>query len=167
MAWTGSITTYCRAQDTTSLGSGTLVTNIQLDYPLSATPEALANGTSADQIDLGFGDTRTWDSTGATLDLTAITKASTNTNAATFTATKYIGVWNEGSSNDLVFGNAASNQHTPGFSAATTTVTIQEGGHIAFFNPTNAGWTTSSANNLKLAAAANTTAATLIILGED
>lgn len=166
MAWTASVVTYCRAQDSTTPFAGGL-TNNSIDYPVSQAPESLLNGTGADQIDLGFGDSRSYDTTGVTWDLTSIAKASTNTNAATFTAVKYVATFNEGATNDITWGNAASVQFTPGFSAATTTVTIQEGGHIAFFNPTAAGWDVTTNKNLKIVAAASTTTGTLIVLGED
>lgn len=164
MAWSASIVTYCRAADTTAPFTGGL-SNQSIDYPQSQTPKALANGTGANQVNLGFGDQRTYDSTGATLNVASLAKASTNTNAAAFSAIKYMAIFNEDATNDVVVGNAASNQVNLGFSAATITLTIQEGGHFCFFNPTAAGWTTSSANNLKIASAAGTPTVTLILLG--
>lgn len=164
--WTASVYTAVKALDSTTPFTGAS-TSGTIDYPQSIAPDSLANGTGADQIDLAWTDQRSYNTSGVTYDLTTLAAASTNIGAATFSAIKYLGTWNGDATNDLVVGNAASVQFTPGFSAATTTWTIQEGGHASYFNPTAAGWDCTTNKNLKIVSGASTVTGTVVILGED
>jgi hypothetical protein len=166
MPWAATVNNYILASTSTDL-DGVAISRIDIDHPEGRADTALATGTGANQINLGWADTRTYDGTGVTLDLTALASAATNTGAATFTAVKLLKIRNDGATNDLTVGNAASVQFTPGFSAATTTVTIKPGQEVVFRNVTAAGWDCTTNKNLKIIAAASTTAATVIILGLD
>lgn len=165
MAWSGYVLSYVNASNPTTLTSG-LETPIRIDYPPGRLQSDLANGTAAAQIDLGWTSYQTYSTSGTTHALNALTAAATNSGAATFSATKYIGLWNVDSAIDLVMGNGAT-PHNFGLSAATTTLTVQELGHSIHYNPTAAGWTTSSATDLKIVSASGTPYGVLVILGED
>ncbi len=165
MAFSGLVLSYVQANDPAEVVSG-LTKPKNIDYPAGRTGTQLANGTGAAQIDLAWFSYQTYSTSGTTHALNNLTEASTNSGAATFSATKYIGLWNVDSSNDLVMGNGTT-PHNFGLSAATTTLTVQELGHSVHFNPTAAGWTTTSATDLKIVSSASTPTGALVILGED
>lgn len=141
---------------------------ITVQVPENLTPLTWSDGTGANAVDLAWADQRGYDSTGVTLDLSALASdASTNTGAATFTAVKVLLIRNHDSTNNLIVGNAASAQFTGPLSAATTTYTIPPGGYLLLVNPSAAGWDCATAKNLKIASSSGTVTATVAILGLD
>jgi hypothetical protein len=163
MAWTGKITATVGASNASDLG-GSSAAAATISYALN---KALSNGTGAGNIDLGHQQDFSVDTTGTTYDLAALAAAATNTGAATFNNVKGYIVVNTDTTDNLTVGNAASAQFTPGFSAATTTVTVTPGSFFIFYNASANGWDAATAKNLKLAAATNTATGVLILLGED
>lgn len=166
MAWTANVSPFVKIADTGSPFPGSTLASLT-ENPVGKADTSLTNGTGANAINLAWADRRSYSTSGTTLDLSNLAAASTNTGAATFSAVKVLKIKNEDATNTLIVGNAASNQFTPGFSAATTTVTLQPGAELLVTNLSAAGWTTTSANNLKLAAGASTVTATIIIAGLD
>lgn len=164
MSWTGSVYPEVKATFQPAAANGV---RQEIGIAVPSAPTSLANGTSANQINLAWADTRTYATGGTTLDLANLSSASTNTGAATFAAVKVLKVINNDATNTIIVGNAGTTPFTPGFSAATTTVTIQPGGEALFVNPSAAGWTTTSANNLRIASGAGTPSATVVVLGLD
>jgi hypothetical protein len=163
MAYTATLTLQVDSRNTTTIENGT-ETRVAISHPYGATATSWANGTGASQINLAWQNTTAYNTTGTTLDLTALTGG---TGSATFTAIKAMKIRNNSNTDTLVVGNAASVQFTPGFSAATTTVTLQPGAEWVVTNPTAAGWDCTTNKNLKLAASANTVNTTLILIGLD
>ena len=162
MAWTATTKAYVSARNSASETGSTATYTIST--PTGET--TWTNGTGAGAINLAWNDTTTASTGGTTLDLTSLADSGT-TPAATFTAIKFIKIVNNDATNTIIVGNAASNQFTPGWSSATNTETIQPGGVFYRENPTAAGWTTSSANNLKIVAGASTPSYTLTLGGLD
>lgn len=161
MPWTATVNNRVVATNSTTVGGAT--TTVNITNP--ATETSFANGTGALQINVAWSDTRTYATGGTTLDLTALASAATNTGAASFASVKYLKVINNDATNTIIVGNAGTNPFNPGLSAATTTFTIQPGGELVFENPAAAGWTTTSATNLRIASGAGTPSATVVILG--
>lgn len=102
-----------------------------------------------------------------TLDLTALTDAQGA--ALTFASIKAIILIADAANvNNVVLGNAASNQFAAFFDAATDTVSIPPNGAFYIANPTAAGWTVDGTHkSLKLANSSSGSAVTgeLYILG--
>lgn len=71
--------------------------------------------------------------------------------------------------NNVVFGNAASNGWSAPFDASTDTISVPPGGRLVLINPTAAGWTVDSTHKLlKVANSSSGTVVTgkLYILGD-
>jgi hypothetical protein len=166
MAWVANVTPYVKVANTGNPFAGATL-NSTAETPVGGAPVQLANGTSANQINLGWADSRSIDNTGVTLDLTNLAATATNTGAATFTAIKGMKIINDAATNTLIIGNAASAQFTPGFSAATNTVTLQPGQSFMVTNHSAAGWDCTTNKNLKLVSGAATVAAKIILWGLD
>jgi hypothetical protein len=166
MAWTANVTPYVKLLDSGSPFTGANLST-SMETPVGNATTAITNGTGANAINLGWFDQRSYGTGGTTLDLTALAAASTNSGSATFTAVKVLKIKNEDTTNTLVVGNAASVQFTPGFSAATTTITIQPGQTALFTNLSAAGWDCTTNKNLKIASGASTVSATISIAGLD
>lgn len=162
MSWTATNNLRVSAYFSPTAANG-VSQNINISHPVAET--SYANGAGASAINKAWSDTRTYATGGTTLDLAALAAAATNTGAAAFTAVKCLKVTNNDATNTIIVGNAASAQFSPGLSAATTTFTIQPGGSLVFENPSAAGWTTTSANNLKIASGASTPSCTIVLLG--
>lgn len=161
-----NIRTLCKVgyKDTTAIVTGAAIEKSVI-LPSQSTETEWTEGTGALAVNAAWTDTRTYNTSGTTLDLSSLPSASTNTGAAAFTAVKILRIKNNDATNTLVVGNAASQQFAGPLSAGTTTYTIPPGGEIELVNPSAAGWTTSSLNNLKVAAGASTVSGTITILG--
>jgi hypothetical protein len=162
MERTGKVSVTITGSNSSDLAGASSAAN-SISYPFTA---SFANGNGANQINLGLQQDISVDTTGTTYDLTAIAAGAANTGAAAFNNIKGYAVVNTHATNDLIVGNAATAQFTPGFSAATATVTIKPGGMMLFVNPSANGWDAATAKNLKAVASAGTCTGTIILLGE-
>ena len=161
-----NVQTLCALQvkETVTVTTGATVEK-PVKLPNQWTPTEWSDGSGAASVNLAWTDTRSYTTSGTTLDLSGLSAAATNTGAAAFTAVKVLRIKNNDPTNTLVVGNAASAQFAGPLSSATTTFTIPAGGELMLVNPSAGGWTTTSANNLKIAAGASTVSATVSILG--
>lgn len=138
-----------------------------VDYPQGGAPTVLANGTGANQINLGWADQRTLTASNVTLALNALAAAATNTGAAAFTAFKTLTIFNDATSTgNLVVGNAATlAAPIAGTGATAFTVTIKPGSSYQFTDLSAAGQSLAANFNLKLDAGASTCLVTTVIQG--
>jgi hypothetical protein len=160
---TAKLAVTMTAQDESTLtGSTRKGANISFSEALLS----LAAGTGAGKVSVTHQSDFSVGTSGTTLDLNALAAAATNTGAAVFTKIRGFLVFNNDTTNNLLVGNAASTQFSPGWSTATNIETVAPKGFVARGNPTAAGWDAATAKNLKLASSAGTVAGTLILFGE-
>jgi hypothetical protein len=161
MPWAGTTVLAVEARSTTTIENDTKTT-VSISHPYARAETTWADGNGALQFNKGWANTTAFNTTGTTYDLTALTGG---TGATALAAVKVIKIKNNSTVDTLVVGNAASVPFVPGFSANTTTVTIQPGAEWVQTNPTAAGWVCTTQKNLKLAASANTVNTTVVLLG--
>jgi hypothetical protein len=129
--------------------------------------KTLTSGTGAGQADLVWGDNNTLAASATTdIDLAgALTGALGGT--VTFAKIKAIFLYaDEGNTNNVVLGAAASNQFVGPFGAATHTIAVPPGGCAVLVAPGTAGWAVTAATGdlLRVANSGAGTAVTYKIL---
>jgi hypothetical protein len=137
-------------------------------HPVSYTfpAVALTSGTGANAAQKVATQSITVDTTGTTIDLTAMTGGPGNA-AVNFTKIKWLYVENTDATNTLVIGNAASNQWTGIISSTTATITIRPGGCAVFVGQDATGMAVSGGSKSVLfKAGASTVAIKIIAVGE-
>lgn len=156
-----------RLQFETPLAAATgFNTPVQVDIPQGGAPTDYANGTGANQVNLGWADQRTLVATSVTLDVNALPVAATSTGAAAFSALKGVLIRNEASSTgSLTIGNAASAQAPFNGVGSTSTVVLKPGASYLYTDPSAAGQVCSTNKNLKLDAGASTCLVTTVLAG--
>ncbi len=123
------------------------------DFQLSCAQQpgdTFSNGTGANQANLLFADKRTLAASASeTLNLNSLTDPVGS--SINFATVKFIKIRaDKANTNNVVVGNAGSTPFLGPLGGTTPTVTIPPGG-VALFTAPPAGWTTASANNLKVA----------------
>lgn len=110
----------------------------------------LANGTGSNQADLVYADQRTIAASGSeTLDLTALVGPLGE--VVSFAKVKAILIKAAaGNTNNVVVGDAAVDPFTGPLGGTTPTITVPPGG-VALLTAPAAGWSTTSATDLKVA----------------
>jgi hypothetical protein len=157
--------TFAAAMNT---GENVTQNNVTAAFGFSDNPAVapIANGTGAGAAQHVWPDALTVNTTGTTLDLTALTNG-LDGGTRNFSKVKSIKIHNVDPTNSLVIGNAAANPWTGLLGSGTATLTLPPGGHIWVHAPSAAGLAVAGGNkNLLLAAAAGTCAATLTVIGE-
>ncbi len=128
---------------------GSVRDNSSSSFDIGWTP-----GTGAGQCDKLWHNLRTLAaSTPETLDLTNLTTSIFGTNVtANFAHVKGIQIINQNavSGDDLTVGAAGSNPFLGPMAGTTPTQLCKAGGVLLWDDPLGAGWSTSSANNLKI-----------------
>lgn len=157
---------------TISAGVNALLTGSS-DLGGTSTPQnlsyakTLTSGTASGQADLVWGDTNTLAASANTdVDLAgSLTGALGGT--VTFVKVKAIMLYaDEGNTNNVVLGNAASNGFVGPFGAATHTISVAPGGCAVLVAPGTAGWavTATTADLLRVANSGAGTSVTYKIL---
>jgi hypothetical protein len=107
--------------------------------------KTLSSGTASGQADVTWGDSNTLAASANTdIDL-AGTLTGPLGGTVTFAKVKLIMVTaDEGNTNNVVLGNAASNGFVGPFGAATHTIAVPPGGTVVLAAPGTAGWTVTA-----------------------
>jgi hypothetical protein len=156
-------------QDTTLqslLHGGTTLTHqgIPVQFNVNQSKSVvLTNGTGTDQADEATTLKTTAITAGATYDLNAMTSPFGTIDFATIKVLRIVNNSTTASEN-IVVGNAASTPFLGPLSAGTTTITIPPGNYVEMTNR-DAGWSTTGANNLKIASTLATPEFELTIVG--
>lgn len=164
MPLTARVSAQIDATETATIDFGSKTSKIQ-----AAVAVALANGTGASQADMIWSDERTLAaSANESLDLAASLVGAFGA-TLTFAKVKAILVTADaGNTNDVVVGNAASNQFVGPFGAGTHTVAVKPGGVFLIAHP-GTGWTVTAGTGdlLRVANSAGTTGVTyrVVIVG--
>lgn len=166
MAWTAntqvSVSAVNNAEDVTG---NEITTKIKQPDPIAAV--SWANGTGAGQANLWWRDTRTYNTSGTTLDLTTLAAASTNTGAATFSAIKALYITNNDASISVDVGNG-SVPFAFGLQTAATIIRIKPGETKVLVHDTSAAGIVCTTNkDLKIASVSGTPSVTVTIGGLD
>lgn len=140
-------------------------TEIQTKLPASYTPVAFTNGTGGSAVEKMYvNQISLSSSTPQTLDLTALTGGAGDTS---FAKVKIIGIYNNetrGTGKKVTVGAAASDSFQFGLSAAGT-IDVPAGHALTLANSETAGWTTTSATDLKLDPGSNAVSVTVLLVG--
>lgn len=136
-------------------------------------PSPLTDGTAADNAQKFVTISAALTTTGTTYDLTAITGGAGNANV-NFTAIKAIVIEDTSTTaaNYVIAGAAATSAWEAWTSVTGSTFLVPAGGAanggvVVMYNPSAAGWTVDGTHkNFKLATAAGTATAKVLIIGE-
>lgn len=158
MPWAGNITVNVRAQTTD--GPTGKTTTRSIDEPASGVSFVIANGTGAAQSNHFWASNLALTSTNTVLNLTSLANDATrNTGTANFTAIDGVLIYNLDVTNTITAFAAATNSFQAGLSAGASEVIPPSAGGVPGLihkqNATAAGWTTTSAFNLRLQSNAN------------
>lgn len=139
----------------------TVVTQANYSINSASSNAPLAAGTGAGKAQHTWTNTITVNTTGTTLDLTALT-GGLDGGTRNFANIKDWYIENLDATNSINVGNAASNGWTGINGSPTTLTAIGPGGHRHAYEPTAAGLAVGGSNKLLLIAAAAATVSVII-----